>query len=559
MMPYRRRHLLLALCATLLACVLMTVAAPSTHAATADPVIRAINVALMKKQITPADAARHRSTWWSAGSAARRSSTWARRNEVAAVRTYTTRLARSGGLTARRLEPVLLSVRATTWVMRNGSFPRHEQKITIPGEIVVFKYYAGRGVQFQAFETFKLGMASVNLAVTPDAEDARRIADRMLQLGVWRGNSLVWEYYFPFGGPAAPWTSSISQALGTEFFQRVAAVSPDGQGTRYANVATAMSRSFLRSSSSGGVSVKEGDGRWYLIYPFAPSQRILNGHLQVLVNLTRYAEAANSDSARLVVDEGIRGVVPLLPRFDTGAWSNYLPGQEADLEYHDFQTSQLRRLADITGNTAFRTYADRFATYRVTPPTLAIPGRGWPAIVPARDGFRDSIVVAYRADKRSRDTLRIVDANGLPVRTLTATGGRGVHRIVWDGRDSAGRLVLDGAYTGSITAVDVVGNSRTFQLPAPLTMQRDRQAPSLLSHAVRSAGATSTVVETRVADAGSAWVTVRVVLAGRAIAVRRGPRVGRVTLRIPRPVGTVRRAVLELTDSSGNRLLQPLG
>src|SRR5204862_5622444 len=136
-----------------------------------------------------------RATWKMSASAARNAPSAKRRANVLAVRAWTANLARSGQLTAPRLAPAMLSVKATSWAMRyRDDFPDHEEEIEVPGEVVAFTYYAGHGVQFQPFESFKQGMRELNQE-TPDVEAARAIADRMLELDMPRGDSTTWEYF----------------------------------------------------------------------------------------------------------------------------------------------------------------------------------------------------------------------------------------------------------------------------------------------------------------------------------------------------------------------------
>ncbi|MCW2962561.1 MAG: D-glucuronyl C5-epimerase domain protein, partial [Thermoleophilia bacterium] len=456
-----------------------------------------------------------------------------------------------------RIVPVLLSVKATTeHMMARTPFPTHEDEYRIAGDVAVFTYYRGRGMQFQPFETFKVGMSYVN-RIDPEVDKAREVADRMLQLSVRTGSALVWEYYFPFGGPATPWTSSISQALGTEFFTRTAINLPEAERAPYLATSDAMIRSFQRSTRMGGVSVTEGTGRFYVMYPFNPAQRILNGHLQVLENLSRLQALTPSPAAQAVVDAGVAGVLPLLPSFDTGGWSNYQPGQEAELGYHEFQTEQLVRLGKLTGNTTFRDFGDRFQLYLLTPPTVVVPETGWLPIIPAVDGYRDTIVVSYTVNKRSRDELRIYDVDGEHVRTLGTSGGRGTHKVTWDGRTGAGVIVPDGAYTAKLKTTDVVGNFRTGDVVQQLRVERDVVAPTLGSIALTPRGRT-TIVKVKAADLGSAWVNARIVLGKTSVVSRRGPRMGTITLVVPRTVAQVRTGVLRLEDSSGNVLEHPI-
>lgn len=550
--PHRAASVVLALVAALLALPAVASAAPSK-----DPVLAAIVAAQKSGHVTPTEAVALRRDWLLSARAQRNARTATRRATIRAVRSYTTALARRRGLTHDRLRPALLSVSATTTVMLSKkSFPRHEQELQLPGEVVVFTYYSGRGVQFQPFETFKEGLRKLNRA-EPDLEAARAIADRMLQLSAQRGTSRTWEFFFPFGGPSAPWTSAISQALATEFLYRVGQAVPEGEGAPYALAAEEATRSFLRVPRFGGVGTPQGKGRFYVMYSFLPGQRILNGHLQVLVNVNRYAAASGSKAARAVVMHGIRGVLPILPKFDTGAWSNYQPGQEAELTYHRFQTDQLIKLGDETGNATLADYGIRFLSYQTTPPTVGFPTSLYPAIFPAADRFRDDVSIPFTLDKRSRVTLVVRDVEGGEVWRGSTWRGRGDGVITWPGVDASGDRVEAGSFTGSITATDIAGNRANVDLPAPLRVIEDRTAPTLRLMTIRSRG-TGTLVTANAFDMGSGYVVAQLRLDGKVLATVRGPRSGTIALRTKRPLADVRRGELVLRDSSGNEAVHPL-
>jgi len=53
--------------------------------------------------------------------------------------------------------------------------------------------------------------------------------------------------------------------------------------------------------------------------------------------------------------------------------------------------------------------------------------------------------------------LRITDANGKLVRSMSVPAGNGHHEFVWDGRNDAGLLLPDGPYTFSVRATDEDG------------------------------------------------------------------------------------------------------
>jgi hypothetical protein len=453
----------------------------------------------------------------------------------------------------------MLSVKATSWAMRyRDEFPSHEQVVDVPDEVVEFKYYAGHGVQVQPFETFKEGMRALNQD-EPDVEAARRIADRMLELDTHRGTSTTWEYFFPWngGGATRPWTSAISQALGTEFFYRVAELTPEGERAPYEQAAAATTRSFLRSTSAGGVAVTQGKGRFYVMYSFYPRQRILNGHLQALLNVNRYAQATGSEEAKQVVDIGRRAVLPLLPTFDTGAWSYYLPGSEAELGYHELQTSQLVRLGNELQDATFAAYGARFEQYLTTPPVVTFGAQRWLSIIPAKDGFRDSITVRFAVDKRARVTMVVRDVNGAEQWRGSWSGGRGAGQLAWNGRDARGRIVPDGAYLATVTSTDVAGNRRVTDVPASLQVTNDKVAPELRLLTLREQDGHG-VVGVSARDFGSAWIVASVKVHGKVVASRRGPRAGSITLRTRLPLADLHGGQVVLTDSSGNSYAYPL-
>ncbi|MCW2949547.1 MAG: hypothetical protein JWN41_560, partial [Thermoleophilia bacterium] len=350
MQLFSRRHLSRMIPVLLCAVAALVCAAPSADAKSVDPVVSAIAKAKAAKSITYADSVRYAKTWAASASAARRASTPQRRAAIADVRRLTVGLAARRQLTGPRMEGALLSVSATSWKMLSSTrFPSNQEVVHIPDELAVFKYYSGSGVQYQPFETLKYAESLVHIPV-PDVVGAKAAAARLLRLAVPRGNSLAFEYYFPFGGPATPWVSSLSQAVAADFFSRVALLVGSGAATDvssapYVDAAQRVTRSFALTPMQGGVSVPQGAGRWYLIYPFAPAQRVLNAHLQSLVSLSLYNRALPSATTQQLIDQGIAAVVPLLPKFDTGGWSRYQYGQEANLNYHDYMTDLLKKLS----------------------------------------------------------------------------------------------------------------------------------------------------------------------------------------------------------------------
>ena len=61
--------------------------------------------------------------------------------------------------------------------------------------------------------------------------------------------------------------------------------------------------------------------------------------------------------------------------------------------------------------------------------------------------FNPSTTIRYQLPSAAPVRLELYDVLGQKVRTLVEDQGvAGVHRVVWDGRDSAGRAVAGGVY-----------------------------------------------------------------------------------------------------------------
>ncbi|MCW2922113.1 MAG: D-glucuronyl C5-epimerase domain protein [Thermoleophilia bacterium] len=526
---------------------------PAKPAKPKDPVLAAIAAALDAKAITPAKAVAYRTTWRSSARSERTARAGARRANIHAVRAYATTLARRRGLTPQRLEPVFLTIRATATILgSHRRMPHHEQELRLPGEPLVFTFYSGRGVQFQPFESFKLG-TSYLAGATPRVGAARRVADRMLELGTTTNGATTWEFFFPFGGPAAPWRSAIAQALGLRLYSGLAQNVPDDQRARYIAAADSIVKSFSRAPSAGGVASPQGDGSFYVMYSFSSRQRILNGHLESLLNLYRYSLDTGSTEAQEAYDRGYAALVPLMPRFDRGDWSNYQPGQEAEREYHEFMTTQFAYLARETRDPFFIDYARRFRIYLEEPASLGVRVVLLPSLVRPKDGYRDTIPVRFEVNKAARVTLIVSDTNGREQRRITSSARRGINTMYWDGRTSAGRDALDGTYQGRFSTVDRFGRRSATTINQQFIVEHDTQPPiPILATLTPTADGTGTQVTINVEETSSRWYEGQLFIAGTAISEVVRVKSGPITFIVPRPRAEVETATVRLVDNSGN-------
>jgi hypothetical protein len=216
---------------------------------------------------------------------------------------------------------------------------------------VVYRFYKAHGFQFHPLANF----AKLNrLAKQGHRQKVARLSEALVARGVPVGKTLIWEYYFSFGGPSR-WTSGFVQATAAQALARSSDLLDDPALDERARTAVNAIPAALSTEVAGGLWVRE--------YSFS-SNLILNAQLQTLVSLLEYVEiSGNSDAGALVaqLDTATRA---LLPRFDTGCWSLYLlDGSPAPLHYHTYHIDLLKQLAQRTGAQFWADYGARWERY----------------------------------------------------------------------------------------------------------------------------------------------------------------------------------------------------
>jgi hypothetical protein len=210
-------------------------------------------------------------------------------------------------------------------------------RVSFPGSELVFQYYPGLGLQLQMNGTW--GKANALFASDDPAFVARGAAllSELLPLGVMRSGVLAWEYLFPIFGGRPPWISALSQATAVQALTRAAVKlgRPDLVPT-----AGAAAGAFAFPPPAG-VRVALGHGAvWFVLYSFAPRQRVLNAHLDALAALFDFGQASGDPHTKAAYTAGLLAAHRRIRGFDTGVWSKYAnPGAVADLNYHVLNTT----------------------------------------------------------------------------------------------------------------------------------------------------------------------------------------------------------------------------
>jgi hypothetical protein len=216
---------------------------------------------------------------------------------------------------------------------------------------VVYRYFPGHGYQFHPLANFAALAAAV---AAGRADVVRRLADAMVARAVPIGRTLVWEYYFPFGGPDR-WTSGFAQAAGADALARAARLLVDASIARAARGAFAAIPAAYLQPIAGGSWIRE--------YSFSP-MLTLNAQLQTFLLVSDYARVSGGGGARAVAGQLETAGRALLPQFDTGCWSRYsLGGALASVHYHAYHISLLRKVAALTGDRSWATVAARWEGY----------------------------------------------------------------------------------------------------------------------------------------------------------------------------------------------------
>jgi hypothetical protein len=439
--------------------------------------------------------------------------------------------ARAGGYNRARALALFSMLDENARFLARRGLPPNETDVVGRGGIV-YRVGWGYGLQFHPLAN----VAALNQHLYAGRlRKAADLASALAARGVrTRNGGIVWEYYFPYGGGSAPWSSGMAQAIGAQALARTGRrlTAPDF---------LAVARRAYRAIP-GRLVRNVSTGPWVQLYSFS-AMVVLNAQLQAYLSIADYA--------RIVGDAGAAGLATrleasargLLPRFDTGAWSNYAPGQEAVLKYHLYHVDLAGWMARRTGHETWAEARARFARYTREAPVFK-GGDPHATLYPwPRDGFRDRARISFWLSKISTVSVAV----GGRLHPL-GVERRGWHSIVWDPGRTQVRI-----YRPVVRAVDLAGNRGQGQL-GPLRVAVDREPPAVQASVARRR------LTWRAVDPTSPWLRMWAVVR-RADVTKRlllGRRPHRGSLVLPIPRGTWE-AVLWVSDTTGNRTRVRLG
>jgi hypothetical protein len=330
----------------------------------------------------------------------------------------------------------------------------------------------------------------------------------------------------------------MAEALAAQALARSGALLGD------AGVTTAATRAY---AAVPPLTMQTVAGPWIRLYGFN-HETVLNAQLQAVVSLSEYARTAGDEAAGALAQRMAAAARALLPRFDTGDWSLYeLRGPYAPLEYEQYVTTLLARLAAQTQDPFWEDAAQRFQHY-LGPPQVT-EGTPPPTLYPQpQDGWLDAAAIPITLSQRASVTLT-VDGK---VFTYRLTGG--THVLRW----TPSPTLAPGTYPVTVSAVSYVGRRATVRLQ-PIVVAWDTVPPSF----PQPPQLQGTTLSWQADDPGTPWLHLVLQLADPAganapqtIDLGQQPVAGSVQLTAP--AGTWQ-ATLQATNSAGQTATLALG
>jgi D-glucuronyl C5-epimerase-like protein len=373
----------------------------------------------------------------------------ARGSELEAVIENLHNIAASGQMTVSRLPALFLTLAENKQWWANGPLLSYGQRETFPGSLLIWEFYPGQGLELQELGSF--GKANFYCGAGASyASDCQQILSELIPLAAKRAGGIAWEYYFDWDGGTPPWASAMAQATA---LQALARASTELNDPSYLTVARQAMPVFT-APPPAGVGVKTSQGRWFLLYSFAPDAGVLNGFLQTLIGLYQYAQTSGSAAAQQLFAAGNTAAEAAVPHYDTGAWSLYQPGIEDDLSYHELVTGFLQQLCTITSAPVYCNTATNFQNDLKTPPALNLTTTRLP--------YNHAAHLDFTLSKISRVGVTLT-VNGKTQFLTSAQFGYGKRYF------AIPALKTSGTYTVVLDATDLAGNYTrdSFTLTVP--------------------------------------------------------------------------------------------
>ena len=256
---------------------------------------------------------------------------------------------------------VFLEMQSNVTYLASHALPSSGTRIRIDG--VVYESYTGQGLRIQPLGTYFAILEPGQGIVSEGGVGAAMTSAQKIVLA--DGESYTLPYLFSWMGHGPNWQSAMAEGVAAS--AGLSAWNRTGDDTF---LDSAMR--FGNGALDDAITV-ENNGLWFPLYVFAPSFRVLNGHMQAVLAMNDLAEATGDDGFADAFNRGVATTKAVLPKYDTGGWGRYAIGQDAPVKYMSLMATQLKDLGEITGDPAFTDMGTRFAADLKTPPVVTGP------------------------------------------------------------------------------------------------------------------------------------------------------------------------------------------
>ncbi len=256
---------------------------------------------------------------------------------------------------------VFLELQSNVTYLASHALPSTGTRIRIDG--VVYESYRGQGLRIQPLGTYFAILEPGQGIVSEGGVGAAMTSAQKIVLT--DGESYTLPYLFSWMGHAPNWQSAMAEGVAAS--AGLSAWNRTGDDTF---LDSAMR--FGNGALDDAITV-ENNGLWFPLYVFAPSYRVLNGHMQAVLSMNDLADATGDDGFADAFSRGVATTKAVLPTYDTGGWGRYAIGEDAPVKYMTLMATQLKELGQITGDPAFTDMGNKFTADLTTPPVIAGP------------------------------------------------------------------------------------------------------------------------------------------------------------------------------------------
>lgn len=241
--------------------------------------------------------------------------------------------------------------------------------------IPMLDYHGSVGLQYNPIAIAQFGLGNYNLYCRSGDGERKskflKIADWLVDnLEMSPGGTRVWYHHFDWeyrDKLKAPWHSALAQGQGVSVLVRA---HKETRENRYLEAANHALDAFRKDVRDGGVTYADGRGyKWFEEAIVEPPTHILNGFIWASWGVYDHFLHTRKECAHGLWKEAVRTLKENISSFDVGFWSLYEHSGTrmkmlASPFYHSLHIVQLKVMHKLTGEDIFRTYAERWDSFR---------------------------------------------------------------------------------------------------------------------------------------------------------------------------------------------------